>query len=242
MALIAVFSPKGGVGKTTLAVNLAAASATRSARRTLLWDLDAQGAASFVLAPDAHARDEARAVLARDVPPERLIVPTGVERLDLLPADASLRGLDLLFADLDAKKRLRRIGEALGRRYDRVVVDCPPGLGLTAEQVIRAADLLVLPTPPSLLGLRMADELAAHLRDRGKAGPAILRVFNMVDRRRASHRDALLAAPDQPAIPMASAAERMAEAHAPLAAYSPRSPATAAIADLWVRVERLLAS
>ncbi len=139
MTTLAIYSSKGGVGKTSLAVNLAWASATLSSRRTLLWDLDAQGGASFILAPDRAAGDQARAVIERDLAPARLIVPTGIERLDLLPADSSLRTLDLLFARIDRKKRLLRIGEALARDYDRIVIDCPPGLGVSNSAAMPAS-------------------------------------------------------------------------------------------------------
>ena len=240
MATIAVYSSKGGVGKTSLAVNLAWAAATLSSRRTLLWDLDAQAAASFILAPERKGQDEARAVIERDLAPERLIVPTGVPGLDLLPADASLRTLDLLFAEIGAKKRLRRIGEALARSYDRVVIDCPPGLGITAEQVMRGAALILLPAIPSALSVRAGEEVRRML-DLRKDGPRLLPVFNLVDRRRAGHLQALRDDPARPAIPMASVVEQMALRHAPLAAYSPRSPAAKAIAELWVRIERQLA-
>lgn len=240
MALIAVYSPKGGVGKTSLAVNLAWASSTLSHRRTLLWDLDAQGAASFILAPDRQAGQEARAVIEREVPPERLILRTGIEQLDLLPADASLRTLDLLFAEIGAKKRLARIGEALGQRYDHLIVDCPPGLGVTAQQLIRGADLILLPTIPSTLSIRAGEELTERLGGK-RQDPIALPVFNLVDRRRAAHAQALAAHPDRAAVPMASAMEQMAERHAPVALFAPRSPATRAIRDLWVRIERELA-
>lgn len=241
MPMLAVYSSKGGVGKTSLAVNLAWAAATLSSRRTLLWDLDAQGAASFILAPDRKAGEEARGVIGRDVAPEKLIVPTRVPGLDLLPADASLRTLDLVFADIGANKRLRRIGEGLEKDYDRILVDCPPGLGVTAEQVIRSASLILLPLIPSALSMRAADELRRHLDARRKGAPPVLPVFNLVDRRRAAHRDAIAAAPDQPAIPMASAVEEMAPRHAPLSTYAPRSPAARAIAELWTKIERALA-
>lgn len=240
MTTLAIYSSKGGVGKTSLAVNLAWAAATLSSRRTLLWDLDAQGAASFIVAPDRAAGEEASAVIARDISPDRLIVPTRIAGLDLLPADASLRTLDLLFAGIGAKKRLQRIVETLAGGYDRIVIDCPPGLGVTAEQVIRGATVIVMPTIPSTLSLRAADELRDHLDARRKGTPPVLPVFNLVDRRRASHRDALAAAPEQPAIPMASAMEQMADRHAPIGAYAPRSPAARAIAALWVAIERRL--
>jgi len=179
-------------------------------------------------------------VIERAVAPERLILPTGVPGLDLLPADASLRTLDLLFAEIGAKKRLARIGEALGARYDHLLVDCPPGLGVTAQQLIRGADLILLPTIPSPLSIRAGDELIERLGSK-RRGPAVLPVFNLVDRRRAAHGQALAAHPDRPAVPMASAMEQMAERHAPLPAFAPRSPATEAVKALWVRVERALA-
>src|SRR3954470_3048764 len=102
MATIAVYSSKGGVGKTSLAVNLAWAAATLSSRRTLLWDLDAQAGSSFILAPKRQSGREAGAVIGQDLSPRKLIVPTAISTLDLLPAEASLRTLDLLFAEIDS--------------------------------------------------------------------------------------------------------------------------------------------
>lgn len=238
---IAVYSLKGGVGKTTLAVNLAWAAATLSSRRTLLWDLDAQAAATFILGHDVDGR-EAEAAIRREVDARRLIRPTTIERIDLLPADASLRGLDVAFRDLDKKKRLARLTEEVGQGYDRVVIDCPPGLTDTSDQIMRAADLVVVPVIPSALSRRALDTISAHVARRKGPRVMLAPVFSMVDRRRAIHRQALEEHPGWPAIPMASLFEAMTERRQPLGAFAPRgAPGVEAIASLWQRLENALA-
>ena len=98
MAVIAIYSVKGGVGKTTIAANLAWCSAAISCRKTLLWDLDAAGGAGFLFGLDPKKKLSAESVFSKDANPDDLIRKTTVPRLDLLPADESLRELDSLFA------------------------------------------------------------------------------------------------------------------------------------------------
>ena len=239
---IAVYSLKGGVGKTTLAVNLAWASATLSSRRTLLWDLDGQAASTWILGHDPHGR-EAGAAIRREVDVRRLVRPTAVERLDLLPADASLRDLDVAFHALDKKNRLTKLVEELARDYDRIVIDCPPGLTDTSDQIMRAADLVVVPVIPSALSRRALDTIAAHVQRKKGPKVTLAPVFSMVDRRRALHRDALEQHRDWPAIPMASAFEVMTERRAPLGAFAGRSsPGVEAVSALWRRIESALSA
>ena len=236
MATIAIYSLKGGVGKTTLAVNLAWASASLSSRRTLLWDLDPQAASTFLLSA-RKAKTDAQSVFTKDVEPSKLIRATDIDRLDLIGADASLRGLDLLFHELDKKKRLQKLLATLAKDYDRVILDCPPGLTETSEQVIRAADLIVVPVIPSPLSQRAFEEMAAHLGSKAKSLP----VYSMVDRRRKLHGEATTEHPDWPVIPMASTIEQMAARRAPVGTFAGKSAPAAAFAQLWQMIEKRLA-
>lgn len=236
LATIAVYSLKGGVGKTTLAVNLAWAAATLSSRRTLLWDLDPQAASTYLLS-DRKGKDSAQAIFTKDVEPEKLVRPTGIARLDLIGADASLRGLDILFHEIDKKNRLAKLLDGLRKDYDRILLDCPPGLTETSDQVMRAADLIVVPVIPSPLSERALEGVLERL---GSKAP-VMPVHAMVDRRRKLHADAVARHPDWPVVPMASIIEQMAARRAPVGAFAGKSPAAQAFAQLWQAIEKRLA-
>ena len=239
MKTVAIYSLKGGVGKSSLAVNLAFASAARSGYPTLLWDLDAQAASTFILGGDAAA-PSARTAFARAAPASALVRPTATPNLDLLPADASLRDLDALFGAAGTTWSLLDLARPLAARYDRLLLDCPPGLTATSEQILRAADLIVVPVIPSPLSRRALDAVVAHLDRPGRTRGTILPVFNMVDRRRLLHTAALDAEPRWPVVPAASAVEMLAAHREPLFAFAPRSPAALAIDGLWTLVDRWL--
>jgi cellulose biosynthesis protein BcsQ len=236
---IAVYSMKGGVGKTTLAVNLAYCSAVHSSRRTLLWDIDAQGSASFLFVRD-HSASRAMRVFSREIEPSALVEPTKWPGLDLLAADLSLRHLDQTLSDAEKPKRLRKLLKALASAYDRIILDCPPGLGEVSDQLFRAADLIVVPVPPTPLAFRSLAQIEEHLESHHDRRPQLLPVISMVDRRKNLHRDFVAAHPDWLVIPQASIVERMAVERAPLAAYAGSSLAAKAISGLWSEVERIL--
>lgn len=239
-ATIAVYSLKGGVGKTTFAVNLAWASAHLSRRRTLLWDLDPQAAATWLLTNGTAPNAEAQAVFSRSVDARTLCRPSRIDGIDILGADTSLRGLDRMFFDIGKKKRLARLLEGLAGDYDRIILDCPPGLTETSEQVLHAADVVIAPVIPSPLARRALGELARYLVQKGGRHPPILPVFSMVDRRRALHLRTLAEEPAWPVIPMASTIEQMAVRRAPLGAFAPSAPAAAGFNTLWTAIEKRL--
>lgn len=239
--IVAVYSAKGGVGKSTLAVNLAWASARLSKRRTLLWDLDAQAGASYILEAEGGAR-AAKAGITRDGDVSGLVRPSNTEGIDILPADESLRHLDIAFHDLGKRKRLAKIAADLGHDYDRIIIDCPPGLTDTSDQILRASDIVVVPVIPSPLSQRSLDVIKDYVGRKKGPKVTLAPVFSMVDRRRAIHRDELERHKGWPAIPMASAYERMSDLRAPIGEIMPRTaPTVEAVAQLWRRIEKVLA-
>jgi cellulose biosynthesis protein BcsQ len=209
----------------------------------LLWDLDPQAAASHLIgAPDAvRPRGSVRSLFAHGDDPSALIVPSTIAGLDLLAADTTLRAIDRLFFDLGKKRRLAKLIDRLRDRYDCIVIDCPPGLTETAEQVMRAADLIVVPVIPSALSVRAFDEVISFMSaKRGRQAP-ILPVHSMVDLRRSQHRAMLAEHPRWPVIPMASVVERMASLRRPVGAFAAASPAAKAFDRLWRGIERRIA-
>lgn len=242
--VVAIYSLKGGVGKTSLAVNLAAESATQLGRRTLLWDLDPQSAASYILGRDDDAmsgkKARAASVFEKDLSPDKLILRTAIENLDLLPADVSLRALDLMLFAIGKKKRLAKLIEVLAKKYDRIILDCPPGLTETSQQVMRAADMILVPVIPSPLSRRALTEVVSYLEREHKDPVQLLPLFSMVDARRSLHRGAMADEPDWPRIPYASVVEQMAMHRAPLNSFARRTVAAEAFAMLWRAIDKKL--
>ncbi|WP_394729938.1 ParA family protein [Altererythrobacter sp. GH1-8] len=241
MARIAIYSVKGGVGKTTMAANLAWCSAQISRRRTLLWDLDPANGSGFLFGVEPREKRDARSVIAMDRDPGKLARKTAFKNLHVLPADESIRTLDRQFDRLGKRKRLAKIAARLDKDYERIIFDCPPVLNELSDQVFRASDLIIVPLPPSPLSSRAFDTVVAAIKQSGKGHPPILPVLSMIDMRRKLHQEAREANPDWPFIPAASAVEQSAVRQEPVGAFDARSPAATAFARLWTAIERKLA-
>jgi chromosome partitioning protein len=245
MKVIASYNLKGGVGKTTAAVNLAYLSSV-AGHRTLLWDLDPQGAATYLMRVRPRVKGGSPKLVRGSRPMIDAVKATDYDGLDLLPADFTYRHMDI---DLNGRPKpqrtLRRLLAPLDADYDQVILDTPPSLSLVSENVIGAADLVLVPLIPTILSVRTFDQLVEFVDERKGRKPAIRGYFSMLDRRRKLHRDILAELPAERrqmssvAIPSASAVEQMAVRRAPLQVFAPRSPAALAFRQLWDEMERL---
>lgn len=242
MAVIAVYSVKGGVGKTTLAVDMAWRSAVLSRHSTLLWDLDPQGGAGWLLGLPDSSQSNAASVFRKDGNPSDLIVSSRYPGLAVLQADESMRTLPTTLARIGKRKRMARTAALLSADYARIIVDCPPVLNEISEQVFAAADLLIVPLPPSPLSARALPMIQAEILERHPRHPPILPVLSMYDARRKLHRDMLSGfAAGWPVIPMSSAVEQTAVRRAPIGTFAASSEVNARLQRLWEGIEAKLA-
>jgi chromosome partitioning protein len=144
---ISVTNQKGGVGKTTTAINLAASLAAAE-RRTLLIDADSQGNATsgMGLNSDDVAHRNLYLCMTDNSPLEEAVFPTQMPYLDVVPANQDLIGVELEFVSLqDREKRLRNLVRALTLAYDYIIIDCPPSLGFLTVNAMVASDYLIVP-------------------------------------------------------------------------------------------------
>ena len=246
MKIVASYNVKGGVGKTSTAVNLAYLAAAEG-KRTLLWDLDPQAAATFLFRVRPKVRGGSDKLVRGRRKISDAVKGTDFANLDLLPADFTYRNMDIDLAERKQPTRtLRRLLSPLAREYDLVVLDTPPSLSMVSENVLHAADVVIVPIIPTVLSVRTFDQLTDFVREFRGRKPVLLGFFSMVDRRRALHREIVESLPQgrknvsTAVIPAASAVEQMAVRRAPLVEYAPRSPAAAAYRELWTQVSGLV--
>lgn len=240
--VLAVYHLKGGVGKTTVAVNLAYLSAA-SGLKTLICDLDPQSSATYFFRVKPRLRHPRKVLLKGGTRVADNIKGTDYENLDLLPADWSNRHLPSWLGSVKrSKRRLRDTLDPFRGEYDLIVLDSPATATLLAECIFAAADMLLVPVVPSTLAARAYVNLRRFLRRKGYDEARIWAFFSMVEARKKMHRATMQAMREQfpqwlPAtIPYTVHVESMGLGRAPLPVQSPRAVATRRFQELWEHV------
>ena len=174
--VLAVLNNKGGVGKTTASVNLAAAMATPK-RRALLIDLDSQGSASLWCGvPRTQLLPSSAECLLHNYPVAKAVRPTNTRNLDLVTGSAELANADLALCNVVGRElTLKNALQSVRQRYDLILLDCPPSLSLIGVNALMAADALIVPVTPQFLAveglvslLAAVDQVRARLGSRVK--------------------------------------------------------------------------
>lgn len=237
MKTVAVYSIKGGVGKTTTAANLAWAAA-RSGLQTLLVDLDPQGASSYYFRVRPRKGAKAKNLLRGGDDFQHAIRATDHEGLDLLPAHLSYRHLDVLLDGMKkSRKRLKGALATVSDEYELVVLDAPPNITLLSENLFDASDLILVPVIPTPLSERTWKQLQDFFATKGLSTDKLRPFFSMAQKNSRIHKETMARLRDgkrflDVVIPRSADIERMAERREPVLVYAPRRAAAQACREL----------
>jgi cellulose biosynthesis protein BcsQ len=243
--IIAVYSIKGGVGKTATSVNLSYLAA-REGFSSILCDLDPQGSASYYFRVRAGKKFNQKKFLQGGKAIDKNIKGTDFPNLDLLPSDLSFRNLDVTLGNFkNAKNKLKDLLTPLQEEYDYVFLDCPPNITLVSENVFRAADHILVPCIPTTLSIRTLGQLIKFFKEKDLSLKKIKAFFSMVEGRKRMHQDSISKIAEnkkitcflKSQIPYLAEVEKMGLTREPVAHTNPKSPAALAYESLWQEIK-----
>ena len=226
MKILSCYSIKGGVGKTALAVNLAFAL-RETGRRTLLLDLDPQGAAAFYFRVGSSGKFGMRDTQSMAEGLRGNIRESDFPGLDIIPSNLAYRHFDIMLGGMPKRrKQLRKVLDEFKPDYDVILLDCPPNITLLSENVFRASDAILVPVIPTVLSQRTFEQLTDFFHDEDLPREILRPFFSMVQKRNKMHREIMAALPTvhpgflKTAIPFSADVEKMGVRRMPLLAYS----------------------
>ena len=237
MKVLAVYNVKGGVGKTTSSVNLAYLSSLEN--KTMLWDLDPQGASTLFLNESQIEDVKAKKIIKDKKEFLSLVKQTKFPNYSLVPSFFNLRYMDLILEDSKkSSKNLGKIFEKLRTRFQCIFIDCPPSISSLSESIFSLADALLVPVIPTTLSLQSLGQIRTHVKSNVSSKLKILPFFSMVDRRKKLHLEMIVDESSKgnvlnSSIPYRSVIEKMGVNRAPLLDYAPNCEEATAYRKLW---------
>jgi len=246
MTTLALYSNKGGVGKTAAAVNLSYLAAQAGAR-TLICDLDPQSSATYYFRVKPKLKFGSKGLMRGGKKVAKSVKGTDYENLYLLPADFSLRNLDVSFNKVKrSKQRLSEILEPFKHEYDLIILDCPVTISILAENIFNAVDYALVPLIPTTLSVRAYRQLLSFCKKKKYDTDKICAFFSMVDRRKKMHHELMAMVLKEfngilpSSIPYLAQIEQMGIQREPVAAFAPGSAAARSYQDLWTKIQETM--
>lgn len=245
MKVIALYSIKGGVGKTATSVNLAYLAA-RENYKTLICDLDPQGSASYYFRVRSSKKFKSKDLVSKPKKVENNIRATDYENLDSLPSDISYRKFDIILDQLKKpKKTMKQVFKPFKGEYDYVFVDCPPNITLVSENIFLAADILMIPIIPTTLSMLTYETLIEFFEKRSLKTAKLFPFFSMVEGRKSMHKSIMeeIKKSDNQFlnayIPYSAVIEKMGIHREPVSCFSKSSTASKAYEALWKEIKKV---
>ncbi len=244
MKVIACYSMKGGVGKTATAVNLAYFAA-KAGKRTLLIDLDPQGASSFYFRVKPSSKKWGERFFKAYKSLVKNIKASDFENLDVIPAHLSFRNFDSMLSDLKKREnRLKRLLKGFRKEYDLVILDCPPSISFLSESIFTASDVVLVPVIPTTLSERTFDQLVRFFQENKYPLKKIVPFFSMVQAQKSLHKSTMEAMSTRrkvflkATVPYSSDIEKMGQHKAPVDLFARSTTANDSYRKLWDEISR----
>jgi len=246
MIIVSLYNIKGGVGKTAAAVNLSYLAA-REGKKILLCDLDPQSSSTYYFRIKPKMKTGLKPLVKGKKSLEKNIKGTDFNHLDLLPADFSLRNMDIMLDNVKgSKQRLKSVLKIFKGDYDYIFLDCPPNITLVSENIFYASDLILVPVIPTTLSYRTFEKLLIFFKKNKMSANKIIPFFSMVEIRKNMHKDSIETLKKQypffldTRIPYSAIVEKMGIHCQPVNNFSPRSVPAQQYELLWGEVKKVL--